>query len=228
MTAKRTLYNYWRSSASYRVRIALQLKGIDYATRSVHLVRDGGEQHRADYRELNPLALVPTLVDGAYVLTQSLAIMEYLDDAYPDTPRLLPEPPVERARARAIAQMIACDIHPIGDLRVLQYLERELGADGAGRLAWSRHWIEVGFAAIEATLGAGGAAGDFCVGAVPGLADCCLVPQVYNARRYGVALDAYPRIVRIDAACRKLDAFARAVPEVQPDAPQPQSDAPLA
>ncbi|HEU0277263.1 MAG TPA: maleylacetoacetate isomerase [Rhodanobacteraceae bacterium] len=218
MTANRTLYNYWRSSASYRVRIALNLKGLDYTTQSVHLVRAGGEQHRADYRKLNPLALVPTLVDGAQVLTQSLAIMEYLDDAYPETPPLLPTAAPERARARAIAQAIACDIHPIGDLRILQYLAREFAVDDAGRSAWSRHWIEVGFAAIETMLAAG--AGDFCVGAAPSLADCCLVPQVYNARRHGVALDAYPAIVRIDAACRRLDAFARAVPEVQPDAPR--------
>ncbi len=219
MATQRILYNYWRSSASYRVRIALNLKGLEYSTRSVHLVRDGGEQHRADYRRLNPLALVPTLLDGPSVLTQSLAIIEYLEDAYPDTPRLLPAAPAERARARAIAQVIACDIHPIGDLRILQYLEHELGADAGHKLAWSRHWIEVGFAAIEAMLNARGVAGDFCVGAAPTVADCCLVPQVYNARRHGVVLDAYPAITRIDAACRQLPAFARAAPEVQPDAP---------
>lgn len=219
MAATRILYNYWRSSASYRVRIALNLKRLDYATRSVHLVREGGEQYRADYRRLNPLALVPTLVDGAQVLTESLAIMEYLDEAYPDTARLLPAEPGARARARSIAQMVACDIHPIGDLRVLQYLEREFGVGDGPRLAWSRHWIEVGFAAIEQTLAASGATGDFCVGAAPSVADCVLVPQVYNARRYEVSLAPYPNIVRIDAACRRLDAFARAVPEVQPDAP---------
>jgi maleylacetoacetate isomerase len=214
-----TLYNYWRSSASYRVRIALNLKRLDYAVRAVHLVRDGGEQHRADYRRLNPLALVPTLVDGARVLTQSLAIIEDLDEAYPGAARLLPVDPAERARARAIAQVIACDIHPLGDLRILQYLQRELTVDDAQKLRWSRHWIEVGFAALEAMLADDDGPHDFCVGTAPSVADCCLVPQVYNARRHGVALDAYPAITRIDAACRQLPAFARAAPEVQPDAP---------
>ena len=213
-----TLYSYWRSSAAYRVRIALNLKGLDYVIAPVHLVRDGGEQHHDDYRALNPQQLVPTLVDGDRTIVESLAIIEYLEDAYPDTPRLLPPSALACARVRAVAQAIACDIHPIGNLRVLQYLQRELGASDEQKLAWSRHWIEIGFDAIEAML-AGSRTGAFCAGNVPTLADCCLVPQVYNARRFGVALERYPTIESIDAMCRKLEAFARAAPEAQADAP---------
>lgn len=219
MTDTTTLYSYWRSSAAYRVRIALNLKRIDYAVAPVHLVKDGGEQHHGAYMALNPLQLVPTIVDGDKVLRESLAIIEYLEEKYPEAPRLLPRDAVARARVRALAQMVACDIHPLGNLRVLQYLQRELGADDEQKLAWSRHWIEVGFKAIEAVLADEGHAGEFCEGNAPTLADCCLVPQVYNARRFGVPLDAYPTIVRIDEACRALDAFRRAAPEAQPDAP---------
>ncbi|MGH8110883.1 MAG: maleylacetoacetate isomerase [Rhodanobacteraceae bacterium] len=219
MATTRTLYGYWRSSAAYRVRIALNLKAMDYTRVPVHLVRDGGEQHRDDYRRLNPLQLVPTLVDRDAVLRESLAIIEYLEEAYPDTPRLLPVAAPARARVRALAQMVACDIHPVGNRRVLQYLQRELGVGDDAKAAWSRHWIEVGFDAIEAVLAAGGQAGRFCEGDAPTLADCCLVPQVYNARRFRVALDPYPTIARIDAACKALDAFRRAEPEAQPDAP---------
>jgi maleylacetoacetate isomerase/maleylpyruvate isomerase len=213
-----TLYSYWRSSAAYRVRIALNLKGLDYAIAPVHLVRDGGEQHHDDYRALNPQQLVPTLLDGDKVIVESLAIIEYLVDAYPETPRLLPPSALACARARAIAQAIACDIHPIGNLRVLQYLQRELGASDEQKLAWSRHWIEIGFDAVEAMLAAN-RTGAFCEGNAPTLADCCLVPQVYNARRFGVPLDRYPVIDSIDAVCRQLEAFARAAPEMQADAP---------
>lgn len=219
MPTDRTLYSYWRSSAAYRVRIALKLKQLDFATAPVHLMRDGGEQHREEYRRLNALQLVPTLVDRGVVLRESLAIIEYLDDAYPETTRLLPAAVLARARVRALAQMVACDIHPVGNLRILQYLEHELGADDDARLAWSRHWIEVGFDAIEAVLTSDGHAGTFCEGNAPTLADCCLVPQVYNARRFGVALERFPTIVRIDAACDALDAFRRAAPEAQVDAP---------
>ena len=158
------------------------------------------------------------LIDGDNVVRESLAIIEYLEEAYPDSPRLLPKDPAARARVRALAQMVVCDIHPIGNLRVLQYLQRELGVDNDQKLAWSRHWIEIGFEAIEAVL-AKDHAGKFCEGDSPGLADCCLVPQVYNARRFEVSLDRYPTIVRIDEACAALDAFKRAAPEVQPDAP---------
>lgn len=218
MSELRTLYSYWRSSAAYRVRIALNLKGLDYAIAPVHLVRDGGEQHAEEYRALNPQQLVPTLVDGGNAIHESLAIIQYLEEAYPDTPRLLPSGALACARVRALAQAIACDIHPIGNLRVLQYLQRELGASDEQKLAWSRHWIELGFDAIETMLAAR-RAGAFCEGNAPSMADCCLVPQVYNARRFGVSLARYPTIERIDAVCRKLEAFARAAPEVQADAP---------
>ncbi|HEX5488344.1 MAG TPA: maleylacetoacetate isomerase [Rhodanobacteraceae bacterium] len=215
----RTLYSYWRSSAAYRVRIALNLKGMDYAIAPVHLMREGGEQHHDDYRAINPQQLIPTLVDGDNVIRESLAIIEYLEDAYPGTRPLLPRAALGCARVRALAQMVVCDIHPLGNLRVLQYLTHELGVDDERKLAWSRHWIEVGFEAIEAVLAGSGHTGKFCEGDAPTLADCCLVPQVYNARRFEVSLSPYPTIERIDAACRKHDAFARAVPEAQADAP---------
>lgn len=214
------LYSYWRSSAAYRVRVALNLKGMDYAIAPVHLVRDGGEQHQDAYRAINPQQLIPTLVDGDHVVRESLAIIEYLEEVYPESPRLLPHDPLARARIRALAQMAACDIHPIGNLRVLRYLQRELGVNDDQKLAWSRHWIEVGFEAIEAVLAGDGHAGKFCEGDTPTLADCCLVPQVYNARRFNVALERYPTIVRVDAVCREFDAFQRAAPEAQPDAPE--------
>ena len=220
MPDTRTLYSYWRSSAAYRVRIALNLKGMGYAIAPVHLVRDGGEQHLDDYRKLNPLQLIPTLVDGKHVLRESLAIIEYLEEAYPDTPRLLPRAALACARVRALAQMVACDIHPLGNLRVLQYLEREMEAGDEQKAAWSRHWIKVGFDAIEAVLAARSAPGKFCEGDTPTLADCCLVPQVYNARRFGVVLSPYPTIAGIDVACAELEAFKRAAPEAQPDAPR--------
>lgn len=192
---------------------------MDYAVAPVHLVKDGGEQHQDAYRSVNPQQLIPALADGDHVVRESLAIIEYLEEAYPESPRLLPRDPLARARVRALAQMVVCDIHPIGNLRVLQYLQREIGADDDQKLAWSRHWIEVGFEAIEAVLAGDGHPGKFCEGDAPTLADCCLVPQVYNARRFSVALDRYPIIGRIDEACTALDAFKRAAPEAQPDAP---------
>jgi len=214
------LYGYWRSSAAYRVRIALQLKGLAYEYRPVHLVRDGGEQHAPAYAGLNPQELVPCLVDGERVFTQSLAIMEYLDEAYPEAP-LLPIDTRGRARVRALAQLVACDIHPLGNLRVLQHLERELGADEAQRAAWSRHWIATGFAALEAMLADDVNTGTYCYGDEPGLADACLVPQVYNAQRWKLSLDGYPTIRRIHEACQRLEAFRAAAPEAQVDAPPP-------
>lgn len=214
------LYGYWRSSAAYRVRIALQLKGLAYEYRPVHLARDGGEQHAPAYAGLNPQELVPSLVDGERVFTQSLAIIEYLDEIYPESP-MLPIDTRGRARVRALAQMVACDIHPLGNLRVLQHLERELGADEAQRAAWSRHWIAVGFAALEAMLSNDVNTGTFCYGDEPGLADACLVPQVYNAQRWKLSLDGYPTIRRIHAACQRLEAFRAAAPEAQVDAPPP-------
>ncbi|MFN7136820.1 MAG: maleylacetoacetate isomerase [Thermomonas sp.] len=212
------LYSYWRSSAAYRVRIGLNLKGLAYDTVPVHLVLDGGQQHSAAYRDLNPQALVPTLCHGQRRLTQSLAILEYLDEVWPE-PALLPATARERQRVRALALLVACDIHPLNNLRVLQYFEREWGVPQPERDGWVRHWIEDGFRAVEALLADHPSTGDFCEGETPTLADCCLVPQVYNARRFGVDLAAYPTIRRIEAACLALPAFIAARPEHQPDAP---------
>lgn len=211
------LYTYFRSSAAFRVRIALNLKGLAYDAVPVHLARGGGEQHQPGYRALNPAGLVPALEVEGQVLTQSLAIIEYLDETHPQPP-LLPGSPADRARLRAIAQAIACDIHPINNLRVLQYLQRELGANDAQKNAWYRHWIEVGLAAVEAMLADDARTGAFCHGDTPTLADCCLVPQVFNARRFDCRLEPYPTIMRIAARCESLEAFRKAAPANQPDA----------
>lgn len=211
------LYTYFRSSAAFRVRIALNLKGLAYDAVPVHLARGGGEQHQPGYRMLNPAGLVPALEDRGQVLTQSLAIVEYLDETHPQPP-LLPGSPAERARIRAIAQAIACDIHPINNLRVLQYLQRELGADDTQKSAWYRHWIGVGLTAVEAMLAGDARTGAFCHGDTPTLADCCLVPQVFNARRFDCNLAPYPTIVRIAERCEALEAFRQAAPSNQPDA----------
>lgn len=220
MASGLVLYGYWRSSAAYRVRIALNLKGLDYETRPVHLVRDGGEQHAADYRVLNPQEMVPCLLDGDRAITQSLAIMEYLDEMHPELETaLLPVDARGRARVRALAQVVACDIHPLGNLRVLQQLEAEFGASEEQRAAWSRHWIGAGFQAIETMLGDNVATGRYCHGEAPSMADACLVPQVYNALRWKLPLDDYPTIMRIYQSCNELEAFRRAAPEAQPDAP---------
>lgn len=218
MTTGLVLYGYWRSSASYRVRIALNLKGLAYESRAVHLLQDGGEQHAPEYRQLNPTQLVPCLLDGDRVITQSLAIMEYLDETNPDVP-LLPADARGRARVRALAMVVACDIHPLGNLRVLQQIEAQFGADESQRAAWSRYWIAAGLDALEAMLADNAATGRFCHGDEPGLADACLVPQIYNALRWKLPLDAYPTLRRITDACNELDAFRRAAPELQPDAP---------
>lgn len=215
------LYDYWRSSAAYRVRIALNLKGLSYETRQVHLVRDGGEQHSPAYRAINPQQLVPTLLDGGRVITQSLAIIEYLDEMHQELDTaLLPLDARGRAQVRALAMTIACDGHPLGNLRVLQRLESQFGADEAQRAEWARHWIATSFDALEAMLVESAATGRFCHGETPGLADICLVPQYYNAVRWKVPLDAYPTVQRIYQACSELEAFQRAAPEAQPDAPQ--------
>lgn len=211
------LYTYFRSSAAYRVRIALELKGLAWEAVPVHLVRGGGEQRQPGYLGVNPAGLVPALDDDGQILTQSLAIIEYLDETHP-APLLLPADAAGRARVRAIAQAIACDIHPINNLRVLQYLKREFGISDAQRDAWYRHWIEVGLAAVEAMLAGDARTGDFCHGDAPTLADCCLVPQVFNARRFACDLSALPTVVRIVERCEALDAFRRAAPENQPDA----------
>lgn len=211
-----TLYTYWRSSAAYRVRIALNLKGLAYDSMPVHLAKD--EQHATAFAEVNPQELIPVLRHGDRVLTQSLAIMEYLDEAFPEKP-LLPAVARDRQRVRAIAAMVACDIHPLGNLRVQQYLERELGATQAQREDWTRHWIGKGFDAIESMLAGNPSTGAFCEGDTPTMADCCLVPQVYNARRFAVDMAAFPTIARIEAACNALESFQAARPEHQADAP---------
>ena len=200
MTTGLVLYGYWRSSAAYRVRIALNLKGLDYETRPVHLVRDGGEQHAPGYKALNPQELIPCLLDGDRVVTQSLAIMEYLDEMYPGSETaLLPVDARGRAQVRALAMTVACDIHPLGNLRVLNRLESQFDADEAQRAEWSRHWIATGFKAMEAMLVDNAATGRYCHGETPGMADACLVPQVYNALRWKLPLDDYPTLRRIHA-----------------------------
>ncbi|HAI59509.1 MAG TPA: maleylacetoacetate isomerase [Xanthomonadaceae bacterium] len=219
------LHSYWRSSAAYRVRIALQLKGLDYRIAPVHLVRDGGEQHGETYRALHPQGLVPALRHGQRIIRQSLAIIEYLDESFPDAP-LLPASARERAHVRALAHLIACDVHPLGNLRVLQRLERDFGATVEQREAWNRHWMALGLEAFESLLAASVSTGAFCAGERPGLADAVLVPQLYNARRFGLDLAPYPILTAIDARCRALEAFQRATPEAQPDAPAPAGSAP--
>ncbi len=209
------LYNYFRSSAAYRVRIALNLKGLAYEYIAVHLTK--GEQRAETYLALNAQALVPAFVDDGATLTQSLAIVEYLDERHPDPP-LLPAAPAERARVRAIALAIACDIHPLNNLRVLQYLTRVLNVGEDAKNAWYRHWIDLGLAALEAQLANDPATGAFCHGDTPTLADICLVPQLANARRYAIPLEIYPTLLRIDRRCGALAAFADAAPERQPDA----------
>ena len=206
------LYGYFRSTAAYRVRIALNLKGLSADHRFVHLRK--GEQTQESYRKINPAGLVPYWIDGDLQLAQSLAIIEYLDETHPQPP-LLPPDAKGRAVARDIALVAVSDIHPIGNLRVLNRLI-EMGVDEATRAAWSRHWIETGFDAIEARLSQ--LPGPFCLGETPTLADICLVPQVFNARRFGVDLAPYRRILGVDAAAAKLDAFASAAPANQPDA----------
>jgi len=217
MTAEKLLlYGYWRSSSSYRVRIALNLKQLPYEQRPVHLLRDGGEQHRPDYRAVNPLGLVPALVHGSLTVVQSVAICEYLEERFPQ-PALLPDDPAARARVRALVQSIASEIQPLNNLAVLHYLQDDLGQGEAAVQAWYDRWIKRGFTALETWLG-DAASGRFCHGDAPTLADCYLVPQVYNAERYGCDLAAYPRLQQVVARCRALEAFARAAPESQPDA----------
>jgi maleylacetoacetate isomerase len=214
------LYTYFRSSAAFRVRIALHLKGLHFEAIPVHLLRDGGEQHSTAYVELNPARLVPTLQEGALGLTQSLAIIEYLEEIHPEPP-LLPPTPEARARVRSLAQSIACDIHPINNLRVLRYLEASLRIDEQARSGWSRHWIDVGFGAIERMLADAPTTGTCCYGDSPTLADCCLIPQVFNALRLKCPLERFPTIMRIYEHCMRLEAFQRAAPGAQIDAEPP-------
>ncbi len=208
------LYSYFRSSAAYRVRIALNLKGMPYEMVSIHLTKDGGQQRKPEFRAINPQMRVPALeLPSGEVLTQSLAIIEYLDDIHPEPP-LLPADALARAKVRAIAQMVACDIHPLNNLIALQYLKRTLKHEQPEIDAWYHHWVIDGFTAIEAMI----APAPYACGAQVTLADICLVPQVSNARRLKVPLDKFPKIVAADAACLKLPAFDKARPENQPDA----------
>ena len=208
------LYSYFRSSAAYRVRIALNLKGIAYDTISIHLVKDGGHNRRPEFRAVNPQMRVPVLVTPqGDTLIQSLAIIEYLDETHPQPP-LLPKDPIARARVRAFAELIACDIHPLNNTSPLRYLKRELGQEQTVIDAWYHHWVIEGFEALEAMIGDG----PYLCGKEVTLADLCLVPQVFNARRLKVPLDKFPKLVAADAACQKLPAFAEARPENQPDA----------
>lgn len=210
------LYGYWRSSSSYRVRIALNLKGIDYEQIPVHLVRNGGEQHQPSYRKINPLGLVPALVHNKQVVVQSLAICEYLEEAFPARP-LLPVSKWDRARVRGLAQSIASEIQPMNNVAVMQYLKKEMGQTGESVRQWYAHWVDRGFSAIESWLGSR-KTGRFCHGDVAGLADCFLIPQVYNAERFNCNLKPYPRVMRITSRCRELSGFRAAAPENQPDA----------
>ncbi len=212
------LYSYFRSSAAWRVRIALAYKGLQVELHPVHLLRDGGEQHTASYRGLNPLGVVPTLIDGSQVLTQSLAILEYLEDRHPE-PALLPRDPVDRARARALALTIACEIHPLNNLRVLRYLETTLGVGPEERESWYRHWVTQGLLALEIETARPGWCGPYALDSRLTFADVCLIPQLYNARRFGVDLRAFPTLGAIEKACLALPAFASTAPERQPDAP---------
>ena len=208
------LYSYFRSSAAYRARNALNLKGIAYETVSVHLVKDGGHNYRPEFRAINPQMRVPVLVtDQGDRLIQSLAIIEYLDETHPEPP-LLPKDPIGRAKVRALAELIACDIHPLNNTSPLRYLKNAMSQQQSAIDTWYHHWILAGFEALEGLT----AAGPYACGSTVTIADICLVPQVANARRLKVPLDKFPKIVAVDAACLKLPAFDRARPENQPDA----------
>jgi len=211
------LYTYFRSSAAYRVRIALNLKGLPYEAAPVHLLRNGGEQLAVGYRAVNPSALLPALEDDGQVMHQSLAIIEYLEETHPQV-ALLPADALGRARVRALALTVACDTHPLTNLRVLKHLTGPLGHSEADKLVWYRHWLGEGMAMLEAHLANDPATGRFCHGDTPGLADCCLVPQVFNANRFELDMTPYPTIARIHAACAELPAFQAAHPSQQPDA----------
>lgn len=211
------LYGYFRSSAAFRTRIALNLKGITAKQRPVHLLRDGGEQHGNDYKVINPQELVPTLVHDGEPIGQSLAIIEYLDEVWPEPP-LLPREPRARARVRQLAYIIACDIHPLNNLRMLLYLRDRFSIGEEARAEWQRHWISLGFSTLETLLAQSPLTGTFCHGDTPTLADICLIPQMANARRVNLDLSPYPTLVRIESQALAHPAFEAALPKNQPDA----------
>ena len=210
-----TLYGYWRSSAAYRVRIALNHKGLEYQQKSVHLVKNGGEHHASEFKSLNSSQLVPVLIDGDMQLNQSLAIIDYLDEAYPNA-LLTPLDKQKRYLVKAMAQDIAVDIHPLNNLRVLQYLTGKLSVEESDKSSWYRHWISLGFEGLEQKMAR--TRGSYCVGNDVSLVDVCLVPQVYNAERFDVDLNRFPMIKEVTAALREFPAFIDAAPEKQPDA----------
>ncbi len=214
---ERVLHSFFRSSASYRVRIALGLKGLDVRQVPVHLNRAGGEQFTPGFRALNPQSLVPVYSEDDFHLGQSLAILEYLDERYP-TPPLLPSTAEGRARARQLAFTIACDIHPLQNLRVLKYLKGPMALSDEAKNQWIAHWISLGLEALEAEVAPSSMRGAFCMGDTPTIADCCLVPQLANARRFETDLSPYPTLLAIDAACQALPAFRDAHPSAQADA----------
>ena len=211
------LYSYWRSTAAYRVRLALNLKGIAYETVTVSLLPGEAEHRKEEYRERNPQMLVPFLEDGEFGVGQSQAILEYLEETSPATP-LLPDSAKQRALVRSFCNSICCDIHPLNNLRVLLYLKEELGVDDDVRDAWYGHWIHEGFRSAEKVANEHADNGPFVFGESVTLADCCLIPQIYNARRFDISIDQFPRLVEIDAHCNKLPEFAEATPDKQPDA----------
>jgi maleylacetoacetate isomerase len=217
MNADFVLYGYFRSSAAFRARIALNLKGIEPELRFVHLLKDGGQQHNPDYKALNPQELIPALVHDGHLITQSLAIIEYLDEIAPEPP-LLPKDALGRARVRAIAYAVACDIHPVNNLRVNQYLKRTFNADGDAQIAWQRHWIGLGFDALETMLSSSKETGKFCHGDAPTIADICLIPQMANAKRVHLDFTPYPTLARIESHALTHPAFVAALPANQPDA----------
>lgn len=211
------LYGYFRSSAAFRARIALNLKAIKPELRFVHLLKDGGQQHTAEYRTLNPQELIPALAHDGHLITQSLAIMEYLDEIAPEPP-ILPKDALGRARVRELACVVACDIHPVNNLRVGLYMKEKFAASDDAIARWHRHWIRIGFDALEKMLSGSKDTGLYCHGDAPSIADICLIPQCANARRVKMEFDPWPTIARIEAHALKHPAFAAALPKNQPDA----------